>query len=220
MSVVILQTLGLVFLFSTNAELEWLGRPGCYPVQGLVCPSYRVLLEAEVYFRASVDLQESKLMSQIASFTYLKASDVPFLGFWSKPKPRWFGRAENKFSEYLEPHTLREFIFSETDGVYVAFVFAWLELQDKNFARYANPVISSLLQNLGGAHWLVQFADRRLAAALDNPLPESQWPSLLREIEALPDVDFEWESFDISRSYVRDRILEVQDAEALLISVG
>jgi hypothetical protein len=159
-------------------------------------------------------------MSQLASFTYFNAVKVPFLGVWSKPQPRWFRRPENKFNDYLKPHTLREYIFDETDGIYVAFVFAWLELRDKNFAKYPNPVISSLLRNLGGAHWLVQFADRRLATALENPLPELQWPSLLREIEAHPGIDFEWESFDIARNYVRDRILELQDAEALLVSVG
>jgi hypothetical protein len=74
-------------------------------------------------------------MSQIASFTVLKASDVSHLGFWSKPKPRLFRKPECRFNELLRPHVLKEQVFREADGAYVALVFAWLESLDKRFSK-------------------------------------------------------------------------------------
>ena len=159
-------------------------------------------------------------MSQLASFTVLKKSDVPHLGFWSKPKPRWFRKPESKFSELLGQHTLRESIFDYSDGIYVAFVLTWIELQDQNFGRYVNPVIGSLMKHIGGSHWILQFNDQRLADLIKNPMPELEWESFLRKIEASKEVDFEWASFDAARCFFYEKLLELKQDEAMLVSVG
>ena len=159
-------------------------------------------------------------MSQLASFTVLKASDVPHLGFWSKPKPRLFRKPECKFSELLGQHTLRESTFDDSDGIYVAFVLAWMELQDEKFGRYANPVIGSLMKYIGGSHWILQFKDQRLSALIEKPLPECEWGTFLTKIEASKEIDFEWASFEAARRFVHARFLELKQDEALLVSVG
>ncbi len=159
-------------------------------------------------------------MSILASFTFLKASDVPHLGFWSKPKPRWFRAPENKFSELLRQHTLREVIFDGSDGIYVAFVFAWVELQDDRFGRYVNPVIGSLMKYIGGSHWILQFKDQRISGLIEESFPECEWRAFLNKIEASKGVDFEWASFEAARCFVHARILELGPDEAILVSVG
>jgi hypothetical protein len=163
---------------------------------------------------------ENNPMSQLASITVLKASDVPHLGFWSKPKPRWFRKPESKFSEFLEKHRLRESIFDYSDGIYVAFVLAWIELQDEKFERYANPVIKSLMKYAGGSHWILQFKDQHLSALIEKPLPESEWETLLNKIGASKEIDFEWDSFEAARGFVYEKLLDLKEGEALLISVG
>ncbi len=159
-------------------------------------------------------------MGQLASFTYIRTKDAPFLGFWSKPKPRWFRRPENKFDEYLRQHALRESVFQDADGYYIALIFGWIEFQDKKCARrYEHPLTESLQKNLGGAHWLIAFEDRQLSL-FDDMLPESEWSAFLARIGEGPQADFEWESFDLSRRYVHDRFAELQNGETLLVSVG
>src|SRR5688572_11196167 len=98
-------------------------------------------------------------MSQIASFAYLRESDVPFLGFWSKPKQRLFRKPESKFNELLRQHTLRERVFKTADGVYVALVFAWLELNEQSLVTGADPVIETVRRRVSGSHWLVKSSD-------------------------------------------------------------
>ncbi|MBK8038327.1 MAG: hypothetical protein IPK22_14530 [Verrucomicrobiaceae bacterium] len=159
-------------------------------------------------------------MSQIASFTVLKVSDVPHLGFWSKPKPRLFRKPESRFDELLRPHILRAQVFGEADGVYVALVFAWLESLDKRFSKEAAPVIGSVRKNLGGSHWLMEFADRRLVPMISKPLVESEWTTFLSKIDTSSGRQFAWNSFDEARLFVRDQLSELKPTEALLISIG
>ena len=167
-----------------------------------------------------VQTAASNKMSILASFTFLKASDVPHLGFWSKPKPRLFRRPECKFPELLKQHTLREFLFDDSDGIYVAFVLAWMESQDERFGRYVNPVIGSLMKYIGGSHWVLQFKDRCLSDLIKEPLRECEWRAFLTKIEASREIDFEWASFETARRFVYARILELEPDEALLVSVG
>ena len=157
-------------------------------------------------------------MSQIASFTYLNVSDVPLLGFWSKPKPRLFRKPENKFPEFLKQHALRESIF-ECDGIYVALVFAWIEVQDLNFAKDADPVINSVRKHVEGSHWLVTSANSSFLTVLDKPLKQSDWPIFLRNIGCDAE-HFDWTCFEEAKRYVRERISDLKFSEALLVSVG
>lgn len=181
----------------------------------------RVPLVGEARSPASVDgPTENNYMSQIASFTILKVSDVPNLGFWSKPKPRLFRKPECKFEELLRPHVLREHVFCEADGAYVALVFAWLDSLDKKFAKDADPVIGSVRKNLGGSHWLMEFADRRLVTLISEPLTESDWPKFLRRVAIASESGFAWKSFDAARLFLLDRLSELQPTEAMLISIG
>lgn len=161
----------------------------------------------------------SNLMS-LASFIILKASDVPHLGFWAKPKPRWFRKPESRYSEFLNKHTLRDSTFTASDGIYVAFIMAWIELKDVKFRRYSNPVIGSLMKYIGGSHWIFQFHDKRLSALIQEPLPEKEWEGFLGNIDASKETDFEWESFEIARCFVLEVIKDLSQDEALLISVG
>lgn len=158
-------------------------------------------------------------MSQIASFTYLKESDVPFLGFWSKPKPRFFRKPESKFVEWLQQHTLRESIFEAADGVYVALVFAWLELEGEWIDSEADPVLHTVRKHVGGSHWLVKPNDLRSTFLIKQPLSENDWPSFLGKIGDDKDY-YHWPCFDVARHFVTERLLELQTGEAMLVSVG
>lgn len=165
-------------------------------------------------------IAEDNRMSQIASCTVLKVSDVPHLGFWSKPKPRLFRKSENRFDELLKPHVIREHLFEDSDGVYVALVFVWLESLDTRFSKEADPVIGTVRKNLGGSHWLMEFADRRLVALLSKPLVEIEWPTFLGKNGIASEIVYEWKSFDAARLFVHDRLSELKPDEALLISIG
>ena len=158
-------------------------------------------------------------MSQIASFTYLKESDVPFLGFWSKPKPRFFRKPENKFTELLRQHTLRESVLESVDGVYVALAFAWLELTDRRFKTEADPVLKTLRRQVGGSHWLMKFNDVRGVSLLKESLPQSDWPSFLHRI-GVDEENYAWPSFEAARHFVFERLSDLKSGEALLVSVG
>lgn len=158
-------------------------------------------------------------MSQIASFTVLKLSDVPNLGFWSKPKPRLFRKPECMFDELLRPHVLRERIFGEADASYVALVFAWIDSLDKKFSKEADRVIGSVRKHLGGSHWLMESADQRLVELLNKPLTEIEWPKFLEKIHIENGNEFVWGSFDTARLFVRDRLSELKPNEAMLISI-
>lgn len=176
---------------------------------------------AEACSPASVDGQvESKHMSQIASFTVLNVSDVPNLGFWSKPKPRLFRKPESRFDELLRPHVLREQVFEEADGVYIGLVFAWLESLDNRLAKEADPVIGSVRKNLGGSHWLMEFPDRRLVTLISKPLAQTEWLTFLHKINSECGSAFDWNSFDIARLFLLDQLSELKPTEALLISIG
>jgi hypothetical protein len=159
-------------------------------------------------------------MSQIASFTVLKASDVPHLGFWSKPKPRLFRKPENMFDALLRPHVLREQIFGEADGAYVALVFAWIDSLDKGFSERTDTVVDTLRKNLGGSHWLLKSAEVRLVALLGKPLADSEWPTFLRRIDVENGSSFEWSAFETARLFVRDRLSELKPNEAMLVAIG
>jgi len=159
-------------------------------------------------------------MSQIASFTYLKAFDVPHLGFWSKPKPRLFRKPECKFDELLRPHVLREQLFEEADGVYVALVFVWLKTVDQRFSWEADPIIDSVRKNIGGSHWLMKFADQRLIQVFHNPLAEIEWRTFLTKMNIESESEFDWKSFNVTAVFVRDRLSDLKPSEALLTSTG
>ena len=159
-------------------------------------------------------------MSQIASFTVLRASDVPHLGFWSKPKPRLFRKPESKFEELLRPHVLRENTFGEADGVYVALVCAWIDSLAGSFSKQADPVIDSVRKNLAGSHWLLKFADQRLLALLDTPCSESDWRTFQRKIDIEDASEFDRGTFDGARVFVRERLSELKPDEAMLVSIG
>lgn len=159
-------------------------------------------------------------MSQIASFTVVKASDVPHLGFWSKPKPRLFRKPRSMFEELLRPHVLRQQIFDQADAVHVALVFAWIDSLDGSFAKQADPVIDSVRKHLGGSHWLMTSADRRLLSLSDSPLSETGWAVLLRRIDGDDPDPFDRGAFDAARSFVFDRLSELQPGEAMLVSIG
>jgi hypothetical protein len=159
-------------------------------------------------------------MSQIASFTVLKTSDVPHLGFWSKPKPRLFRKPRSMFEELLRPHVLRERIFDEADAVHVALVFAWIDSLDGNLSKEADPVIDSVRTHVGGSHWLMTSADQRLLALIDRPITETEWAALLRKIDVQASDAFDRGAFDAARICVVDRLSELQPNEAMLVSIG
>lgn len=158
-------------------------------------------------------------MSQIASFTYLKQSDVPLLGFWSKPKRRLFRKPESKFDEMVRQHTVRESIFEAADGVYVAFVFAWLELKGWWVASEEDPVIHTVRRQVGGSHWLVEFRHRQNILSIREPLPQSEWPCFLQKIGA-NESEYDWHSFDKARRFVLEKLCELKTEECLIVSVG
>ena len=181
----------------------------------------RVILLPEAPSPVLVDGQaESKQMSQIASFTVLKASDVPRLGFWSKPKPRLFRKPECRFEELLKPYVLREQVFEEADGSYVALTFAWLESLDKSFSKEADPVIGTVRKNLGGSHWLLKFADQRLLALCSKPFAESERTSFMGKFGVENEGEVDWDSVDAARLFLCDRLSELKPDEALLIAIG
>ena len=159
-------------------------------------------------------------MSQIASFTVLKTSDVPHRGYWSKPKPRLFRKPRSMFEELLRPHVLRERIFDEADAVHVALVFAWIDSLDENFSKEADPVIDSVRTHVGGSHWLMKTADQRLLALIDSPLTETEWAALLRKIDGENPDAFDRGGFDAARICVFDRLSELEPKEAMLVSIG
>jgi len=158
-------------------------------------------------------------MSQLASFTFLRSADVAKLGVWSKPISRFLRRAVSQYSRFLDENALRILNFTETDGIYVAFVMAALEEADPEFRDLVNPIIHTLARHGGGAHWILRTDERRLLPVLHRPLPKADWKEFLLKIEA-PGTDFEWESFDAAREYVAERLNELREGEALLVSVG
>jgi hypothetical protein len=158
-------------------------------------------------------------MSQIASFTYLKESDVPFLGFWSKPKSRLFHKAESKFTELLRQHALREAVLEAADGVYVALVFAWLEKNGGWLDGEADPVLHTVRKQVGGSHWLAKSGDVQRVLSIKEQLSQSEWSSFLQKING-NEANCDWHSFDTVIRFVRERLCEVKSGEALLISIG
>ena len=158
-------------------------------------------------------------MSEIASFTYLRAADVPFLGLWSKPQPRFFRKPICKFSEFLQEHALRELIFDGTDGVYISLVFAWLETSHRA-ADKEDPVIRTVRKNIGGCHWLIKHTSPYVAAmAAHHFQPEAL---ISFSTEQGPETGFnpETSSLNLALSYVEQRLSEITAAQALLVSVG
>ena len=159
-------------------------------------------------------------MSEIASFTYIKAFDATFLGAWSKPKPRWFRFPENRFNEFMSAHLLRKLVFEETDGCYVSFVFEWLGTHKEVREAEVDPVIHFVRYNLGGDQWLLHHADKQFATLLDRTMERTEWEAFLKKMKASPDFLSGKESFDTARVFVRDRISEIGQSEALLVSVA
>jgi hypothetical protein len=137
-------------------------------------------------------------MSQITTFIYLAEDDVPKLGFWSKPQPRWFRSPECKFYEYLRDNQIRESVFDAADGVYVALVFAWLEHKDVSWEMDPDPVILTVRRNMGG--------DGSYLLLFKTPDENLDW--------------FDRRAFDRARIYVADRISEIGENESLLITIG
>lgn len=158
-------------------------------------------------------------MSQIASFTYLKESDVPFLGFWSKPKARLFRRPVSRFDEFLRQHTLRKSIFEAADGVYVAFAFAWFEMKGWWSASEEDPVIETVRRHLEGSHWLVEFRHQQKILPLRETFSQREWPSLLLKV-GVNEADFERDAFEVALHFVLERFAELKVGEALLVSIG
>lgn len=171
------------------------------------------------HFRAG-DGTRNREMSQIASFVVLKASTVPDLAIFSKPKPRLFRRPDCMFSALLRPHVLQEFIFDAADGVYVALVFAWIDLRDKTFSRESDPVIDCVRKNLGGCHWLLKFADQRLLPLLCNPINEVEWPAFLVQIGCDNCSTYDLSIFSEARLFVHNRLSELGPTDAMLVSIG
>ena len=159
-------------------------------------------------------------MSQLASFTYLNASDVPYLGFWSKPKPRLFRKPVSEYENLLGKHTLRDYTFGDADGTYVWFVLEWIELHDKKFNRCVDPVIATLMKHIGGSHWIIKHDDARLAALLECPPNDNEWMAFVNKIKKIAGVDLEREFFEAARLQVHERLSEIKPSEALLISLG
>jgi hypothetical protein len=159
-------------------------------------------------------------MSQIAVFTYLKDSDVPFLGFWSKPKARIFGKPVSKFEEHLQEHLLRQESFSGADGVYVAFVFAWVEQQDKGFSRETDPVIGTVRKNVQGSHWLLRSADARRSPRFAEGPTKDGWAEFLGSLGVGVQEGYRFDLFNLARAYAHARVSALQPAEALLVSVS
>jgi len=158
-------------------------------------------------------------MSQLASFMFLRDSDVPFLGFWSKPKPRWFRSPENLFDQYLKPRVLREYVCDE-DGLYVALCFGWIAREDRAFERNQDPVAQTLNRNLGGAQWIVRPDDRRFFGNVRNGVSPSLWQELVHTLAPDLDAELNPEAFERASRYVVAKVDELNDREALLVSVG
>lgn len=159
-------------------------------------------------------------MSQIAVFTFTKASDVPHFGFWSKPKPRLFRRAECKFDEFLKERAKRQESFTGGDGVYVALVFAWIEAQDKSFSEEADPVIETVRKNVSGSHWLPKFPDQRLRLLIEKPMAETEWIPFLSSLGIEEIEGYRLNLFNEARRFVHEKFSELKEDEALLVSVG
>ncbi len=158
-------------------------------------------------------------MSQIASFTYIRESDVPFLGFWSKPQRRLFGKAEDKFGEYLTLHKTGEVIFKDCDGVYVALVLAFLQLKEPSIEDGADPVIQTVRKQVSGSHWLLNANAAIRVAPISEPITQSSWVPFLQSLGCNAS-EFSLDFFDRARGFVVGRILDIKPGEALLISVG
>ncbi|HYF36409.1 MAG TPA: hypothetical protein VD994_14030 [Prosthecobacter sp.] len=159
-------------------------------------------------------------MGLIASFDYVKTSDVPFLGFWSMPKRRLFRSPLVEFDKRLAEHALKSLVFSQTDGVYVALVFAWLETCTPVLKREADPVIETLRRRLKGSYWLLQHDDRAIVEALQKAMEPREWDAFLRQLKEGADLGWSLDSYSDARLYLRDRIMEVTPMTALLVSVG
>lgn len=161
----------------------------------------------------------SQRMSQIATFTYLKESDIPFLGFWSKPKKRLFRRPECMFGVLLKEHQLRSSVFDDGDGSYVELVFMQLELLDAQFRNEHDPVLDTVRARVEGSHWLVTHSDRRLARWLNQQLNEGEWLDFLRQVDAI-EFGYLLSRFEKARWFVKSCIENLNPEEAALVSIG
>lgn len=159
-------------------------------------------------------------MSQIASFTYLKQTDVPFLGFWSKPKPRLFRAPVNQFPQLLQQHALKEHVFDKADGVYVGLVLAWMELEDREFQDDKDPVIRTMQKNLGGSHWILKWEHRRLLPLLATDISSGAWSKVCSLAAPEQPEMFDESQFHLAQSEVHQRLSEIAEGEALLVAVG
>ena len=158
-------------------------------------------------------------MSQIASFTFLRASDVSFLGFWSKPKPRLFRKPIGQFSDFLRQHALREMMFDGADGVYVALVFAWLETIHRA-AHEEDPVIRTVRKNIGGSHWLIKHPSSYTAAKTTQHFQPEDLQTIATKFGIETEFQLEMTSVYLALSFVEERLAEVTTEEALLVSIG
>ena len=159
-------------------------------------------------------------MSQIAVFTSLRAKDVPFLGFWSKPKLRFFRRPESKFDEFLERNALRQVTYTSSDGVYVALVFAWIDQRDVTFSRDANIIIETVRKHVSGSHWLVRAEPGRLLPVIGAGMTDGDWCSFLGTLGVDSSEGYRLDLFESARRFVHEQLSAMQAGEALLVSVG
>lgn len=158
-------------------------------------------------------------MSQLASFTFIKESDLPFLGFWSKPKSRLLRRPEQRFDQYLAARSLREYI-CDTDGFYVALCFVWIEHENPAFTRNQDPVAGTLIKNLGGAHWLLRADDRKFLVSIATPIASTEWEAIIPVIAKDHYDGLNPDIFEKARAFTAARCAELHNDEALLVSIG
>jgi hypothetical protein len=73
---------------------------------------------------------------------------------------------------------------------------------------------------LGGAQWLVRPDDRRFFAAVRKGVSPSLWQDLVPTLAPDLDAELNPEAFERARRYVVVKVDELNDGEALLVSVG
>lgn len=159
-------------------------------------------------------------MSQIASFTYLRSSDVPLIGFWSKPKARLFKLPSSQFFEFISKHANRRLIFDSGDGLYIALVFAWLTKNVPSFEDEVDLVLNTVRKHTGNSCWLFSYRDKFIAEYLGNALSDKEWIDFQHDIVPEMRNDLLKDRFQTASTFVKRSIEELQRDEALLVWVG
>lgn len=110
-------------------------------------------------------------------------------------------------------------MFTGASGFYVALVFAWFELKGLWSEEEEDPVVKTVRKNIEGAHWLIEVRHARKILQNVKPFSADEWRALLQRLGER-EADFVRDFFEAALQFVLERLSELKDGEALLVSIG